>query len=222
MRGKMTRPGSGGWYGLTITAMSLRLLGWVELLVWWAAWAYPFIFRAPHKQKRESITVAGPTRVGLLLECLAIFLAFVFRTQPSVWRVVASMVCGPIAALLAWTSVTHLGRQFRVHAGLYHDHALVKTGPYAIVRHPIYASLLAMLLCTLLLLTPWQWCAISLALFFCGTEIRVRSEDRLLASRLGRNLRGTVGLFQPMCRSCGRVPVEGIMGVKVRPLSAPR
>jgi protein-S-isoprenylcysteine O-methyltransferase Ste14 len=66
---------------------------------------------------------------------------------------------------------------------LYEDHELVRTGPYALVRHPIYASLLAALLCTLLLLTPWQWGLASLALFLAGTEIRVRTEDRLLASR---------------------------------------
>jgi protein-S-isoprenylcysteine O-methyltransferase Ste14 len=170
----------------------MRLLSWVELIelsVCWLAWAYPFIFRAPHVQKRESITVATPTRVGLFLECTAIFLAFAFRLPPDhppgIWRVAASMICGPIAVVLAWTSVRHLGRQFRLHAGLYHDHALVKTGPYAIVRHPIYASLLAILLCTSLLLTPWQWIAISLALFICGTEIRVHSEEKLLASRFG-------------------------------------
>src|ERR1700691_2177395 len=158
----------------------MRLLVYVELILFWLAWAYPFIFRAPHVQKRESITVAAPTRVGLLLECIAILLAFVFRMPPShppgVWRIAAATICGPIAAALAWTSVAHLGRQFRFHAGLYHDHALVRTGPYAIVRHPIYASLLAILLCTLLLLTPWQAIPISLAVFICGTEIRVRSE----------------------------------------------
>jgi protein-S-isoprenylcysteine O-methyltransferase Ste14 len=185
----------------------MRLLSYVELIVFWFAWAYPFIFRAPHVQKRESITVAGPTRIGLLLECVAILIAFVFRMPPShppgVWRVAASMICGPIAAALGWTSVTHLGRQFRFHAGLYHDHALVRSGPYAIVRHPIYASLLAILLCTLLLLTPWQWIPISLAVFICGTEIRVHSEERLLASRFGEQFaayRKSVPAYIPFVR----------------------
>lgn len=184
----------------------MQPLLWVEL-AFWSAWLYPFIFRAPHKQRRESITVAGPTRIGLLLECTAILLAFVFRMPSnypaSVWRMAASAVCGAIAVALAWTSVTHLGRQFRIHAGLYHDHALVKTGPYAIVRHPIYASLLAALLCTLLLLTPWQWIAISLALFICGTEIRVRSEEQLLASRFGaefESYRKAVPAYIPFVR----------------------
>jgi protein-S-isoprenylcysteine O-methyltransferase Ste14 len=187
--------------------MPVRLLSWVELSVWWFAWAYPFIFRAPHVQKRASITVATPTRVGLLLECIAILLAFVFRMPPThppgVWRTAAAAICGPIAAVLAWTSVTRLGRQFRVHAGLYHDHALVTTGPYAIVRHPIYASLLAILLCTLLLLTPWQWIALSLALFIAGTEIRVRSEEQLLASRFGEEFevyRKSVPAYIPFVR----------------------
>ena len=185
----------------------MRQLAYGELIVFWFAWAYPFIFRAPHVQKRESITVVAPTRIGLLLECTAVFLAFVLRLPPAhppgVWRVAASVTCGAIAAVLGWTSVTHLGRQFRFHAGLYHDHALVRTGPYAIVRHPIYASLLAILLCTLLVLTPWQWMPISLAVFICGTEIRVRSEERLLASRFGEQFdayRKSVTAYIPFVR----------------------
>jgi protein-S-isoprenylcysteine O-methyltransferase Ste14 len=186
--------------------MSMRLVSWFELLLWWSVWVYPFIFHAPHKQKRESVTIVGPTRIGLLLECTAILLAFVFRMpadRQSAWRMAASMICGPIAGVLAWSSVTHLGRQFRIHAGLYHDHALVTSGPYAIVRHPIYASLLAMLLCTLLLLTPWPWCAASLALFICGTEIRVRSEEKLLAARFGEEFeayRKAVPAYIPFVR----------------------
>jgi protein-S-isoprenylcysteine O-methyltransferase Ste14 len=139
----------------------MRLVPWVELMVCWFAWAYPFIFRAPHFQKRASVTASKPSIVGLFLECLAIFTAFAFRlppeTGPGTARVAASLVFAVLAAVLSWTSVQHLGRQFRVRAGLYEDHELVRTGPYALVRHPIYASLLAALLCTLLLLTPWQW-----------------------------------------------------------------
>ena len=54
-------------------------LGWVVLVACWVVWTYPFIFRAPHNQQRPSITAIGPTRAGLLLESLAICMAFIFR-----------------------------------------------------------------------------------------------------------------------------------------------
>jgi protein-S-isoprenylcysteine O-methyltransferase Ste14 len=169
----------------------MRLAPWIELMVCWFAWGYPFLFRAPHRQKRASVTASRLTWIGILLEGLAIFAAFVFRNppedQPGTAQVMVSLVLGVLAGVLSWTSVKHLGRQFRVQAGLYDDHQLVRTGPYALVRHPIYASLLAMLLCTLLLLTPWRWALLSLALFLAGTEIRVRTEDRLLAARFGES-----------------------------------
>ena len=185
----------------------MRLVPWVELMVCWFAWVYPFIFRAPHCQKRPSTTASLPTFAGLLLEGLGIFTAFVFRlpreTPPGTARVAASMIFAVLAAVLAWTSVQFLGRQFRIRAGLYEDHELVRSGPYAVVRHPIYASILAMLLSTLLLLTPWRWIVVSLALFVAGTEIRVHVEDNLLASRFGRDFedyRRQVRAYVPFVR----------------------
>jgi protein-S-isoprenylcysteine O-methyltransferase Ste14 len=181
--------------------------GCVVLGVSWVAWAYPFAFRVPHIQKRPSITAIGPTRAGLFLECLAIFIAFACRLpadSPPTWRrIVCSAVCGLLAAVLAWTATRHLGRQFRVNAGLYEDHELVTSGPYAIVRHPIYTSLLAILLSTIFVLTPWQWAVLSLALFVAGTEIRVYTEDGLLASRFGERFfayRKRVRAYVPFVR----------------------
>ncbi len=170
--------------------MSPGSLAWLELLALWAAWWYPFLFRAPHVQRRESITVAGPTRIGLLLEVLAF--AFVWFPLPATPRtgvpvLLGGLALGAVGAILGWSAVSHLGKQFRLHAGLYVDHELVRSGPYALVRHPIYASLLVMLLCTALFLASWLRTLVALTIFLAGTEIRVRSEDKLLGSRFGKD-----------------------------------
>lgn len=157
----------------------------------WFAWFYPFLFRAPHIQRRKSITAAGPTRIGLLLEVTAIFVASMFHRDvpPGLALIAAALALTALCTVLGWQAVDHLGRQFRVTAGLYEDHELVRTGPYAIVRHPIYASLLGMLFVTVLLLTPWQIAPVCLVVYIMGTEIRVRAEDGLLLSRFGDQFR---------------------------------
>uniref|UniRef100_Q024Z6 Isoprenylcysteine carboxyl methyltransferase n=1 Tax=Solibacter usitatus (strain Ellin6076) TaxID=234267 RepID=Q024Z6_SOLUE len=183
------------------------ILGLVVLAASWLAWFWPFAFRAPHNQRRPSITLATPTRAGLLLECTAICIALACR-QSFIdplpwWRFAGMLVFGVIAGLLSWSSVRHLGRQFRVNAGLYDDHELVTTGAYALVRHPIYASLLAILASTLFLFTPWQWAILSIALFLAGTEIRVAAEDGLLDSRFGARFaqyKGRVKAYIPFVR----------------------
>jgi protein-S-isoprenylcysteine O-methyltransferase Ste14 len=184
-----------------------RALSLVQLLVLWAIWWYPFLFRAPHAQKRPSVTVAGPTRIGLLLEFLAFFCAFAIRipadAHPGFERLTPSALFGILGIVLFWSAVDHLGRQFRINAGLYEDHELVRTGPYALVRHPIYASLLAMLLATLFALTPWLWWPLPLALFVAGTEIRVRSEENLLGGRFGaafEEYRRSTSAYVPLLR----------------------
>jgi protein-S-isoprenylcysteine O-methyltransferase Ste14 len=178
-----------------------------EVLGCWVLWAYPFIFRAPHGQKRASITAVWPTRIGLLLECAAIFMAFFFRLPegraPGQARLILALLPGPAGVALAWSAVAHLGRQFRITAGLWEDHELVRTGAYSVVRHPIYASLLALLAATLLRFTAWPWTLVSLALFVAGTEIRVHAEERLLAARFPDSFpayRARVAAYIPLVR----------------------
>ncbi len=183
------------------------LLCHIVLGVLWAVWFYPFLFRAPLRQKRANITVVTPTRIGLLCETAAILFALVMHrplgspVAPAAFA--AAVILAALAIWMAFGAVKHLGRQFRLHAGLYHDHELVRTGPYAIVRHPIYAALLAMLLATILIVTPWKWAAVSLLIYVVGTEIRVRSEEKLLAARFGqefREYRSRVPAYIPFVR----------------------
>jgi protein-S-isoprenylcysteine O-methyltransferase Ste14 len=159
---------------------------WVALLSWFGFF-YPFLFHAPHWQKRESVTASGATAAGVLLEAASVLIAVFCRmSEPARgWRLAAGVVCGASSAALAFWSVKHLGRQFRIRAGLWEDHELVQTGPYAAVRHPIYAALLLVVAATNLLLTRRPWWLVSMAVFLAGTEIRVRTEDCLLESRFG-------------------------------------
>jgi protein-S-isoprenylcysteine O-methyltransferase Ste14 len=69
------------------------------------------------------------------------------------------------------------------------DHELVRSGPYRIVRHPIYLSIFAVMLGAGLLISRPTWLAAALVLEIIGTEIRVRVEDALLASRFGDKFR---------------------------------
>jgi protein-S-isoprenylcysteine O-methyltransferase Ste14 len=170
---------------VTATEVIVRLL----LGAGWVAWLYPFLFRAPHNQKRASITRKGPTTLGLLLESSAIAIAmltgFLPHDEIEWWRVALMVAFSVPSIISAWSAVKHLGKQFRVNAGLYEDHELVRTGAYAVVRHPIYAGLFGMTLATIAVATPWQWALVSVAMFIAGTEIRVHTEDGLLRGRFG-------------------------------------
>jgi protein-S-isoprenylcysteine O-methyltransferase Ste14 len=108
-----------------------------------------------------------------------------------------------LGSLLSWSGARALGRQWRVDAGLNPDHELVQSGPYRVVRHPIYTSMLCVLFGTGFMITPLPILLVSVVLFLIGTEIRVRIEDGLLASRFGdqfRDYQRSVFAYVPFLR----------------------
>jgi protein-S-isoprenylcysteine O-methyltransferase Ste14 len=56
---------------------------------------------------------------------------------------------------------------------------------YARVRHPIYTSMMGMVLATGFCWTWWPMFVAAILCFVIGTEIRVRAEDRLLEQGFG-------------------------------------
>src|SRR4029077_8973336 len=156
------------------------------LVLGWVLWLTPFF---PAKQsEKPAKQVDRRARWGILLVAIAYTLLGQGRfwersLQP--WQVALSIVLFVLASLLSWTGARALGRQWRIDAGLSTDHELVTSGPYRYVRHPIYTSMLGVLLGTGALITPWWLLLPSLLLFVIGTEIRVRIEDHLLASQFG-------------------------------------
>jgi len=152
----------------------------------WLAWGVPFFLvkRGPSAER-----IDRRARWGILLEGIGFALVCpqpLWIASPAPWRVALGAASLATGAVLSWTSARALGRQWRFDAGLNPDHQLVQSGAYRIVRHPIYTSMLCMLAGTGLLLARLPLLALAIAFFLVGTEIRVRIEDRLLASRFGQ------------------------------------
>src|SRR6185295_3982208 len=157
------------------------------LLAGWLLWMIPFFLIRRGGPTTRS-TIDRRARWGVAVQIVAFSLVWQGRfwlRQPAVWQVVLGGVLLGLAAVLTWTSTRTLGRQWRVDAGLNEDHQLVTAGAYRLIRHPIYASMLCMLLGTGTLLAPWFLFLPAIVLFLVGIEIRVRVEDGLLAGRFG-------------------------------------
>jgi protein-S-isoprenylcysteine O-methyltransferase Ste14 len=153
--------------------------------VGWLSWATPFV-RA--KRAGKAATLDRRARWGILLVGLgyaALWQGRFWERPLPVWRLAIAVCFLALAAILSWTATRALGKQWRIDAGLSSDHQLITSGPYGVVRHPIYTSMLCMMLGMGAILSPLLLIFLSIALFIAGTEIRVRVEESLLAGRFG-------------------------------------
>ena len=82
-----------------------------------------------------------------------------------------------------WARI-HLGRLWSGRVTLKEDHTIVRTGPYGLVRHPIYTGLLLALVGTVLAQVTVAAIA-GLALLAIGFLIKMRQEERLLTGHFG-------------------------------------
>jgi protein-S-isoprenylcysteine O-methyltransferase Ste14 len=154
-------------------------------IAFFIAWTLPFIRKVVGPREKAVITDTS-ARWGLNLQRVAIvaFLAMPADDVP-VWRIWIATAFGSLGVLAAWASLHHLGQQWSLDAALIENHKLIQTGPYALVRNPIYAGMLSMGLCAGLLLSRWPFFLAGIVIFVVGTEIRVRAEEKLLRARFG-------------------------------------
>lgn len=167
--------------------VTLPLSVLLVLIFGWLAWVMPFFLIKRNKAKAEKIDKRA--RWGIFL----LFVAFSIVWQPyfweksfPTWRLPVSIAFFALASALSWTAARTLGRQWRIDAGLNADHQLINSGPYRLVRHPIYTSMLCLVWAVGFLLIRLPWLALATVLAIVGTEIRVRVEDGLLQSRFGK------------------------------------
>ena len=164
------------------------------LCAWFAFVAVFFVRKKPEavaERKRDRESVIGVVLQGLSYVIVwsvhRRFFSPIFRVN-RVLEVILALITAVIAFGSVWivmAAVRTLGKEWSVTARLVEGHKLATDGPYRFVRHPIYIGMLGMLLATGLAISHWAALIAALVIFFIGTIIRVRSEERLLREQFG-------------------------------------
>lgn len=171
---------------------------WIVFVVYWAMGAL--------KTRRTQRTESFASRYGILfLEVAGFALVFMDETEFGVLghrilpRTFAVAVTGVV---LTWAGIAlalwarwHLGQYWSARITIKEDHKLIRTGPYARLRHPIYSGLDLAAIGSALAIDRWR-CVVGVCLIILGYWIKARREEAMLTEQFGAS-------FQDHCRYTG-------------------
>jgi len=171
---------------------------WIVFCVYWVAGA----LKTRRTVSQESL---ASRCLFLFLEVFGFVLLFTGVGDIGVLgRLVAPRTYAAAAAgvALTWIGLAlalwarwHLGQYWSARITLKEDHKLIRTGPYAYFRHPIYSGIILAALGGALAIDKWR-CVAGVASIVLGYWMKARKEESLLAAQFGE-------AFQEHCRHTG-------------------
>ena len=175
----------------------------VSLLQFWlflglALVFFGFLIRASMRKGSDAGAKRDTrSRLGIVLQSIGIGMAGFGSVLPTLAPADPVAIAGSIGVLvfmggsiaLFALSSNALGKNWSVVARTLDDHELVRRGPYAYVRHPIYLGMLLFLIGLAVALGHYAQLIVAIPIFLVGTTIRTRIEDGLLEARFGDDFR---------------------------------
>jgi protein-S-isoprenylcysteine O-methyltransferase Ste14 len=171
---------------------------WVVFCVYWLAGAL--------KTRKTVSTESFVARTRhLLLEFTGFvllfggFMGFGALGERVFHRTYATSVTGVV---LTWIGISlalwarwHLGQYWSGRITLKQDHKLIRTGPYAHFRHPIYSGIILAAIGGALAIDKWR-CVAGVAAIILAYLIKGKKEESVLATQFGEE-------FREHCRHTG-------------------
>ena len=126
----------------------------------------------------------GVLEVGTLVAWLFVRDRWRFLPEADAGVAIAGAVLALTGALFAAWAKGRLGRLFSPQLGVQEGHRLVTSGPYAVVRHPIYLGLIDFMIGSALYLNDIALLVVAV-LFVIYFTAQLRIEERFFAAHFG-------------------------------------
>jgi protein-S-isoprenylcysteine O-methyltransferase Ste14 len=187
---------------MTLTTWQIELMPWYAIAGYWAiTWLRVKRTKAREKSADRMITLAAVVLAYNLLfanwvRIGPLRLRFVPQNAWIAWLGMALTWLG--VALAIWARHC-IGQFWSARVALKQGHQLIRSGPYAVVRHPIYTGLFLAAAGTALVVGEWRG-VFAVALLLAAHSRKARREESLLTSEFGeeyRNYRRGTGFLFP-------------------------
>jgi protein-S-isoprenylcysteine O-methyltransferase Ste14 len=171
-------------------------------IVWLVSWIAAAFWRAP-TQKRAATWDEWVSRLLLLAGGLLLFHATRrILHEPQLWHVGfgggdALAGVALLGVMFAWWARIHLGPLWSGTITLKQDHRVIDSGPYALVRHPIYTGLIVSIFATAAAQATVTG-LIGAAVIVAGLWLKARAEERFLTAELDADAYGNYRRRVPM------------------------
>jgi protein-S-isoprenylcysteine O-methyltransferase Ste14 len=183
-----------------MTVRPLYLFGLV-----WIGWLISWLVAALWSSRAQKRVATWDTKIYRAAIALGSLLMLDWPTgmlaQQPLWHVgsgaYALLAVAVAGVSFAWWARLHLGRLWSGAITRKEGHRIVESGPYGLVRHPIYTGLITAVLATAAALATVTALA-GAALVACGLWLKARAEERFLMAEFG------VETYGDYCR---RVPM---------------
>lgn len=167
---------------------------YIATILLWSAWVVSWwvaAFWSDPAAKRAGVGAEWLYRVLTIAGALLMFAGYSrsFYARFELWTVTAVTAWCTVAVvalglLFTWWARIYLGKLWSSSVTRKTDHHVVDTGPYAIVRHPIYTGILAAAFATAFLKGTSTAMAGAVVMTW-GFWIKARLEERFLREELG-------------------------------------
>ena len=171
--------------------MRLRLLQWIYGL--WIAFGIVWLLSAGFSKKtaRSQSAISRFLQGGLAASGFILLfvwqppLRFLPDSAVFEWTGFATVLAGMGIAI--WARFI-LGRNWSATITIKQDHEIVRRGPYAVVRHPIYSGIMLAMLGTAIYFGTLRG-LLAVALTFSGWWLKSRMEEAFLIEQFGAQYR---------------------------------